>query len=99
MTKLAPVLALAAGAILLLPCHVALAISTESATGDSGGNAQIADPDAQIDEIANPGSGTAGSATIELPRIDMPGDSNDYSPPSDSEDDPALDAPASGSSN
>jgi hypothetical protein len=99
MIKIAPVFALLAGAILLSPIHVALAISTESTTGDSGSNAQVADPDDQIDEIANPSSDTDGSATIELPPIDMPGDSDDYTPPADSEGDPAPDAPAPGSSN
>ncbi|HEV8391423.1 MAG TPA: hypothetical protein VGQ35_16350 [Dongiaceae bacterium] len=81
-------------AIVLSPLHVALAISTESATDSSGDNAPIADPDDQLDEMANPDSGTEGSATIEMPPIDMPGDSGDYAPPSDSEDDPAMDAPA-----
>ncbi len=101
MIKIAPVAALLAGAFLLSPLHVALAISTESATDEFGGKAQVADPDDQLDELANPDSGAGGSATIELPPIDMPGDSEDYAPPSDLEDDPAQDAPApsSGSGN
>jgi len=94
MIKIAPVLALLAGAILLSPLHVALAISTESAAGDSSDNAQVTDPDDQLDEMANPDLGADGSATIALPPIDMPGDSDDYAPPSDQEDEPAPDAPA-----
>jgi hypothetical protein len=99
MIKVAPVLALLAGAMLLPPIHAALAITTESATGDSGDNAPVTDLDDQLDEMANPDWGTGGSAAIALPPIDIPGDSDDYTPPPDSEDDPTQDAPASGLGN
>jgi len=93
MTKMAPITLLFTGAILLAPLAPALAFSNEEApTGDGG--AQIADPDEAIDQFANPDSGTAGEATIEMPPIAMPGDgSNDYLSP-DADDDPAAGVPA-----
>ncbi|HET6157933.1 MAG TPA: hypothetical protein VFE34_06290 [Dongiaceae bacterium] len=108
MTKIAPALLLLAGTILLAPIHAALAISSEDAPVGSNGSVQATDPDEALDGIANPNSGTAGSATIDVPPVLMPGDesgdSDDYISP-DSEDDPSQnpappqdDAPA-GSSN
>ena len=85
MFKIASAAAVLAGAILLSAGNPAFAISSESST-DSGAGANIADPDDQIDAITSPSGGTDGSATIEVPPIDVPGDSDDYSPP-DSEDD------------
>jgi hypothetical protein len=95
MIKVAPFVALLAGAILLSPGNVgfvtpAWAISTES-SDDSGSGAAVADPDDQMDGIANPDPGTDGSATIDLPPIDMPGDSEDYTSP-DSDDDQSGDS-------
>ena len=92
MTKIAPITLLFAGAMLLAPLAPALAISNEEApTGDGG--AQIADPDQAIDQFANPDSGTAGEATIEVPPIAMPGDgSDDYLSP-DADDDPTAGVP------
>jgi hypothetical protein len=90
MIKVAPFAALLAGAILLSPVNAAWAISTESSDDSSGGTA-VADPDDQMDEIANPSSGTDGSATIDLPPIDMPGDSDDYTSP-DADDDQSGDS-------
>jgi hypothetical protein len=93
MIKVAPFVALLTGAILLSPMNAAWAISTES-SDDSSGGAAVADPDDQIDEIANPNSGTDGtdgSATIDLPPIDMPGDSDDYTSP-DADDDQSGDS-------
>jgi hypothetical protein len=83
MFKVASVAALLAGALFLSPA--AFAISSESST-DSGTGANIADPDDQIDAITSPSGGTDGSATIEMPLIDVPDESGDYAPP-DSEDD------------
>jgi len=96
--KAASLAALLAGALVL--SSPAFAISSESAD-DSAGGAAIADPDDQIDEITSPSGGTDGSATIEMPPIDVPGDSDDYTPPEsedDSGDAPADSAPA-GTSN
>jgi hypothetical protein len=90
MIKVAPFIAVLAGAILLSPVNAAWAISTES-TDDSSGGTSVADPDDQIDQIANPDSGTDGSATLNFPPIELPGDSEDYTSP-DSEDDPADDS-------
>jgi hypothetical protein len=96
MIKVAPFVALLAAAVLLSPVNAAWAISTES-TDESTGGAAVTDPDDQIDEIANPNSSadgsddTDGSATINLPPIDMPGDSEDYTSP-DSDDEPADDS-------
>jgi hypothetical protein len=96
MIKVAPFVALLAGAILLSPVTAAWAISTES-SDDSGSGAAVTDPDDQIDQIANPNSGTDGtddtdgSATINLPPIDMPGDSEDYTSP-DADDDQSGDS-------
>ena len=90
MIKVAPFVALLAGAILLSPVNAAWAISTES-TDDSSGGTSVADPDDQIDEMANPDSGTDGSATLDLPPIELPGDSEDYTSP-DSDDQPADDS-------
>src|SRR5262249_10783673 len=95
MLKVTSMAALVAGALLLSPVHSAFAISSESAD-DSSGGANVADPDDQMDQIANPDSGTDGSATIEIPPIDVPGDSDDYTPP-ESEDD-SGDVPADSSS-
>jgi hypothetical protein len=94
MFKAASLAALVAGALVL--SSPAFAISSES-TDDSSGGANITDPDSQIDETTNPGDGTDGSATIEVPPTDMPGDSDDYTPPEsddDSGDVPAESAPA-----
>jgi len=92
MTKIAPIALLFTGAILLAPLAPAFAFSNEEApTGDGG--AQIADPDQAIDQFANPDSGTAGEATIEVPPIAMPGDgSDDYLSP-DADDDPTAGVP------
>jgi len=94
MFKAASLVALLAGALVL--SSPAFAISSES-SDDSAGGANITDPDSQIDEITSPSGGTDGSATIEIPPIDAPGDSDDYTPP-DAEDDsgdvPAESAPA-----
>jgi len=50
-------------------------------------------PDQAIDQFANPDSGTAGEATIEVPPIAMPGDgSDDYLSP-DADDDPTAGVP------
>lgn len=87
MIKIAPFAAFLTGAILLAPVAPAFAISTEDAPTNPDGTA-VTDPDESPDDTANPDYGTDGSATIEVPPIDMPGDSDDYSPP-DSEDDPA----------
>jgi hypothetical protein len=89
MFKAASLAALVAGALVL--AGPAFAISSESAD-DSAGGANITDPDSQIDEITSPSDGTDGSATIEVPPIDAPGDSDDYAPP-ESEDE-SGDAPA-----
>jgi hypothetical protein len=94
MFKAASLAAIVAGALVL--SNPAFAISSES-TDDSTDGANVTDPDSQIDEITNPGDGTDGNATIEVPPVDVPGDSDDYTPP-DSEDDsgdvPADSAPA-----
>jgi hypothetical protein len=90
MIKIGPVLALLAAAIVLSPIHAAFAITTESSTDSSGNSAPIADPDDQLDAIANPGA-TDGGFSIDLPPIDMP--SGDYAPPAESEDDPPLASP------
>ena len=98
MIKVASVAALLAGAILLSPTQAAWAISSESSE-DTGSGAQVVDPDDQTDQIANPGDGTAGSATIEIPPINVPGeDSGDYSPP-ESEDDSSGDTSSDGTTN
>jgi len=84
MFKAASLAALFAGTLVL--SSPAFAISSES-TDDSAGGANITDLDSQIDEITNPSDdGTDGNATIEVPPTEVPGDSDDYTPP-DSEDD------------
>lgn len=93
MIKGAPLMALLAGAILLSPIDPARAVTTES-TDDAGAAAAATDPDDQVDETANPNSATDGSATIDLPPIDMPGDSDDYTSPD--EDDAPTDDPSPG---
>jgi len=90
MIKIAPLAAFLVGAILLAPVAPAFAVSTEDAPTNPDGTA-VADPDESPDDTVNPDYDTGGSATIEVPPIDAPGeDSGDYSPP-DSEDDPADD--------
>lgn len=100
MIKAAPLAALFAASLLFsTPVY---AISTEAAPVDDNGNA-VADPDEGLDGMDSD-SNTLGNATIEIPPIDLPGASGDYSSPDsddDMTDDPANGAPApqDGSSN
>ena len=93
MIKAAPLAALFAASLLFsAPAH---AISTEAAPVDDNGNA-IADPDEGLDGSMDSDSDTLGNATIEIPPIDTPDQSGDYSSPDSDDDmtnDPAGSAP------
>ena len=88
----------AASLLFSAPAH---AISTEAAPVDDNGNA-VADPDEGLDGSMDSDSDALGNATIEIPPIDLPDSSSDYSSPDsddDMTDDPANAAPQDGSSN
>jgi hypothetical protein len=67
-------------AMALTPISQAWAFSTESGGVNSDGSSQIADPDEALDQIADPGSGTGGDATIDLPNTGL------YNSPSSTSD-------------
>ena len=99
MIKAVPLAALFAATFLFsAPVH---AISTEDAPVDDNGNA-VADPDEGLDGPMDSDSDTLGNATIEIPQIDTPDSSGDYSSPDsddDMTDDPAGGAPQASPTN
>ena len=82
MLRSVPLSLLLLAAMALTPISQASAFSTESGGVNSDGSSQIADPDEALDQIADPGSGTSGDATIELPNA---GSFNPSSSTSDSQ--------------
>jgi hypothetical protein len=65
MTTIKPALVIAS-LLLISAAPPALAFSTESGPVNSDGSSQIVDPDDQLDDMANPSSGSSGGGSMNL---------------------------------